>query len=158
VYYRAFRFDTLSYIGRFPEKIEAHWLSMQLHIEYLRSMEDNPTTRAACLQYLRDSLIYFYPEKPHIVRQANQLAAELGEPLGAPELSWKYSWLEMSLGWVVVKPVQTVLRRVRWRLARRLDHLLFRIDARKQPLRSPSPADRAVINSEASALAVKESR
>jgi O-antigen/teichoic acid export membrane protein/glycosyltransferase involved in cell wall biosynthesis len=158
VYYRAFRFDTLSYIGRFPEKIEAHWLSMQLHIEYLRSMEDNPTTRAACLQYLRDSLIYFYPEKPHIVRQANHLAAELGEPLGAPELSWKYSWLEMSLGWVVVKPVQTVLRRVRWRLARRLDHLLFRIDARKQPLRSPSPADRAVINSEASALAVKESR
>ena len=158
VYYRAFRFDSLSYIGRFPEKIEAHWLSMQLHIEYLRSMEDNETTRAACLQYLRDSLIYFYPEKPHIVRQANQLAAELGEPLGAPELSWKYSWLEMSLGWVVVKPVQTVLRRVRWRLTRRLDHLLFRIDARKQPLRTPSPAERTVINSEASALAVKESR
>jgi PST family polysaccharide transporter len=158
VYYRAFRFDSLSYIGRFPEKIEAHWLSMRLHIEYLRSMADNPTARAACLQYLRDSLIYFYPEKPHIVRQANQLAAELGEPLGVPKLSWKYSWLEMSLGWVVVKPVQTVLRRVRWRLARYIDLLLFRIDGRRKPFRSQAAAERNVINSEASALAVKESR
>jgi O-antigen/teichoic acid export membrane protein/glycosyltransferase involved in cell wall biosynthesis len=161
VFYRAFRFDTLSYIGRFPEKIEAHWLSMQLHIEYLRSMDDNPITRSACLQYLRDSLIYFYPEKPHIVRQANQLAVELGEPLGAPELSWKYSWLEMSLGWVVVKPVQAVLRRLRWRMARKLDHVLFQIESRRQQYPEPQPQPRppaSVINGEPGALAVKESR
>jgi O-antigen/teichoic acid export membrane protein/glycosyltransferase involved in cell wall biosynthesis len=158
VYYRAFRFDSLSYIGRFPEKIEAHWLSMQLHIEYLRSIEDTETTRAACLQYLRDSLIYFYPEKPHIVRQANQLATELGEPLGVPELSWKYSWIERLMGWVVVKPVQSVLRRVRWRLAKRLDHLLFRLDSRKRQTPAQPQAAASAINSEASALAVKESR
>ncbi len=159
VYYRAFRFDSLSYIGRFPEKIEAHWLSMQLHIEYLRSMDDNPVTRAACLQYLRDSLIYFYPEKPHIVRQASQLAVELGEPLGVPELSWKYSWLEMSLGWVVVKPVQTVLRRIRWRMVRKLDHVLYRIENRKQQTIQAQPRPSAgVINGESGALAVKESR
>jgi glycosyltransferase involved in cell wall biosynthesis len=158
VFYRAFRFDSLSYIGRFPEKIEAHWLSMQLHIEYLRSMDDNPVTRSACLQYLRDSLIYFYPEKPHIVRQANQLAVELGEPLGAPELSWKYSWLEMSLGWVVVKPVQGVLRRVRWRMARKLDHLLFRIESGRQISLSQPQKAASVIDGEPAELAVKESR
>jgi O-antigen/teichoic acid export membrane protein/glycosyltransferase involved in cell wall biosynthesis len=132
VYYRAFRFDSLSYIGRFPDKIEAHWLSMQLHIKYLRSLLDNARVRAACLQYVRDSLIYFYPEEPHIVRQAEQLAAELGEPLGVPYLSWKYSWIEMSFGWIVAKPVQRSVRRFRWWLTKEIDKLLFRIDNHTQ--------------------------
>src|SRR6266478_2234772 len=76
VYYRAFRFDSLSYIGRFPEKIEAHWLSMQLHIQYLRSLEDSPRVHAACIQYMRDSLIHFYPENSPIVNHAQQIARE----------------------------------------------------------------------------------
>jgi PST family polysaccharide transporter len=132
VYYRAFRFDSLSYIGRFPKKIEAHWISMQLHIKYLRSLGDDEEARAACLQYLRDSLIYFYPEKSNIVQQANRLAIELGQQLGAPYLSWKYAWIEMSFGWVLVKPTQRCLRRVRWRLAKHLDHLLFRLENGKR--------------------------
>ena len=132
VYYRAFQFASLSYIGRFPHKIEAHWASMQLHIRYLRSFGDDQRVRAACLQFLRDSLIYFYPETSHIVREAEELASELGGPLGPPILSWKYSWLEICFGWSAVKPIQNVVRKIRWGLATKLDYLLFRLEERKQ--------------------------
>ena len=158
VYYRAFRFDGLSYIGRFPEKIEAHWLSMQLHIKYLRSLRDDKVTRAACLQYMRDNLIYFYPERSHIVQQADRLAAELGEPLGVPKLSWKYSWIARSFGWVVTKPLQQIARRFRWRLAGKLDLFLFRLEKGTQMFLSQPPAGSDSMRSDLRSFAVKESR
>jgi O-antigen/teichoic acid export membrane protein/glycosyltransferase involved in cell wall biosynthesis len=134
VYYRTFRFDSLSDISRFPKKLSAHWLSMQLHVKYLRSFGDSARVRTACLQFLRDSMLYFYPESSDIVRQANQLAIELGEPLGTPKLSWRYSWVEMFFGWVAVKPVQASLRRFRWLSAKKLDKLLFQMESKKRVL------------------------
>ena len=130
VYYRAFGFDSLSYVGRFPHKIEAHWLSMKLHIQYLRSLEDSPRVHRACMAYLQASLIYFYPDKHDIVQQAEQIAAELGFELGVPDLSWKYSWIEALFGWRLTKPVQQTLRKFRWMLERRLDRALFLIESR----------------------------
>lgn len=130
VYYRAFQFNSLSYVGRFPDKIEAHWLSMQLHIQYLRSLEDSPRVNRACLAFLRDSLIYFYPERRHIVQRAQQMAAEFGYELDAPELPWKYSWIASLLGWQLVKPTQQVLRKIRWTAARHLDKALFMMESR----------------------------
>jgi PST family polysaccharide transporter len=129
VYYRAFRFDGLSYVGRFPQKIEAHWVSMKLHIKYLRSFGDTPEVRSSCLMFLRDSLIYFYPEHTHIIAEARELAMELGEPLGSPVLSWKYGWLERLAGWSMVKPAQRLLRLIRWRTTRRVDYVLYRIES-----------------------------
>lgn len=158
VYYRAFRFNGLSYIDRFPNKIEAHWLSMKLHIKYLRSLGDDATARAASLQYLRDSLIYFYPERPTIVQQVEELALELGEPIGVPNLSWKYAWIEMCFGWVVAKPVQHVLRRWRWRMTSKLDLLLYRIEDRKRAIFSRPQPENPMMKSNLNALAVKESR
>jgi len=128
VYYRAFRFDGLSYVGRFPEKIEAHWVSMKLHIQYLRSFGDTPEIRSSCLRFLSDSLIYFYPERTHIVEEAEKIAVELGGSLGPPPLSWKYVLLERMTGWSMVKPAQRILRRVRWRTTKRVDYLLYRLE------------------------------
>jgi glycosyltransferase involved in cell wall biosynthesis len=130
VYYRAFRFDGLSYIGRFPAKIDAHWKSMQLHIKYLRSYGDDARARAACVQYIRDSLIYFYPESPQIMRQVSELTHELGEPVGPPGLSWKYAWIEKSMGWNATKAAQRTLRRVRWRFEKWIEYALFHLEKR----------------------------
>ena len=102
VYYRAFQFASLSYIGRFPHKIEAHWASMQLHIRYLRSFGDDARVRAACLQFLRDSLIYFYPETSHIVQEAEQLASELGGSLGR-SATFVEVLMARGLVWVVCR-------------------------------------------------------
>jgi glycosyltransferase involved in cell wall biosynthesis len=128
VYYRSFGYDSLGYVGLSMRKCEAHWLSMQLHIKYLRSLEDTPRSRAACMQYLRNCLIYFYPEKSAIVEQTEAIARELGDRLGEPILSWKYVWLKDLFGWEFAKEVQVAMRKVRWRVARKLDGMLFKTE------------------------------
>jgi glycosyltransferase involved in cell wall biosynthesis len=147
VYYRAFRFDGLSYVGRFPEKIEAHWVSMKLHIKYLRSFGDTPEVRSSCIQFLKDSLIYFYPEQDHIIEEAKKLCEELGEPLGAPELPWKYLWVEKIAGWSMVKPMQRMLRRIRWRTTKRVDYLFFQLERLASAISPKSEADPNVVGS-----------
>jgi glycosyltransferase involved in cell wall biosynthesis/peptidoglycan/xylan/chitin deacetylase (PgdA/CDA1 family) len=122
VYYRApgVAFgSSLSYIGVSERKIRAHWISMQLHIHYLLSMEDSQRVRSACLRYLQTCLIYFYPEMPDIVQEVEQLAAQLGGQITPPRLSWKYSWIKAVLGWTHAKRAQAALLKFKWN-ARRL--------------------------------------
>lgn len=130
VLYRSFGYDGLSYIGRSARKCEAHWLSMQLHIRYVRSLEDSPRVRAACLRYLRNCLIYFYPERPDIVEQASQIARDLRGMLGPPCLSWKYAWVKALFGWNRAKGVQISMRRLRWQAEKLLDKTIFQIGNR----------------------------
>lgn len=125
VYYRTFGYDSLGYIGRSNRKVDAHWRSMQLHIMYLRSLEESARVHRACLNYLRNSLIHFYPERPDIVEQAQKLSLEMGEPLGVPELSWKYSWMRSVFGWNVAKRGQIFSRKNRWRFEKMWDRMLF---------------------------------
>ena len=128
VYYRTFGFDNLSYIGNNPRKIEAHWLSMKMHIKYVRSLEDSPRLRRACIKYLQTSLIYFYPERNDIVAEAERMAMELGAPLGVPNLAWKYSWIQRFFGWRLAKPIQRSLRRFRWSVEAHVDKMLSLIE------------------------------
>src|SRR5438067_1580342 len=53
VYYRISPNSRLSYIGRSDRKMEAQWLSMQLNVRYIRSLEDSPRVRKACVNYLQ---------------------------------------------------------------------------------------------------------
>jgi glycosyltransferase involved in cell wall biosynthesis/peptidoglycan/xylan/chitin deacetylase (PgdA/CDA1 family) len=126
VYYRAFQSNTLSFIGRSERKRKAHWLSMQLHISYLRSLEDSERVRASCVKYLRRCLIYFYPEDLDVVKQAEQMAKDLQGELGVPSLSWKYSWVRVAFGWSLAKRVSLLSREFRWSLERAWDKALFR--------------------------------
>ena len=128
VYYRAPWVDTLSYVGRSERKVEAHWRSMQLHIRYIRSLEDSDRVRAACVRYLESCLIYFYPERADIVIQAERLAMELGSQLKPPRLPWKYSWIQALFGWGMAKRIQLFLPSVRWSVERWWDRLLFRLE------------------------------
>jgi glycosyltransferase involved in cell wall biosynthesis len=127
VYYRATP-NSLSYIGRSDRKAIAQWRSMELHIHYLRSLEDSPRVRAACVKYLQNWLLSFYPERQDIVRQAEQLARALEGKLEKPRLSWKYSWIEALFGWGPAKRAQLLLPRIRWSCKRAWDKALFRIE------------------------------
>ena len=89
VYYRASGASSLSYIGRSDRKREAQWHSMELHINYLRSLEDSERVRAACVRYLQTWLVHFYPERFDIVRRAEKRASDLGGRLYEPHGSWK---------------------------------------------------------------------
>src|SRR5205085_3675645 len=86
--------DGLSYVGRSNRKLEALFLSIELHIQHIRALEDSPRVRKACLTYLQRHLFYFYPEMPEIVQRAERLATDLGGTLQTPRLSWKYWWIQ----------------------------------------------------------------
>lgn len=113
VYYRQVRGWSLSYVGRSQRKLDALWGSMQLHIAYLLGLEDSDQTRAACVQYLQNYLITFYPLRPDIVQQMHRRASELGGRLDLPRLPWKYQWIKHLAGWHWAKSAQLLLPQIR---------------------------------------------
>jgi len=121
VFYRGTGTTSLSYIGQSRQKMDAQFQSMELHIRYLRSLEDSDCTRAACVAYLQNSLHLFYPERRDLLEQAECLAADLGGHLAVPRFSWKYAWIEALCGPMQAKRAQTRLRKLKWSLARRWD-------------------------------------
>lgn len=127
VYYRASGSASLSYVGNSDRKREAQWISMQLHIRYLRSLEDSEIVRAACVKFLQNWIAYFYPERLDIFRQAQAMSNDLGGQLEIPRLSWKYSWIKALFGWRLARRAQLFLPNVRWSLVRFWDKMLFRI-------------------------------
>jgi glycosyltransferase involved in cell wall biosynthesis len=120
--------DTVSYIGRSQKKLDSQFLSIKLHIGYLRSLEDSERSRAACRALLQRSLILFYPERTDIVQEMQLIAATLGAPLEAPRLSFKYECIRRLAGWTAVKEAQLVLPKLRENLNRTWDRALFRLE------------------------------
>jgi len=130
IYYRESGSSSLSYIGNSNRKLEAQWLSMQLHIGYLRSLVDDQRSRAACVTYIQNWMFFFYPERLDIFRQAEELARSLGGELTIPALSWKYSWLDTVFNHSLAKRAQVVLPRIKWSVIRCLDKTLFQFENR----------------------------
>jgi glycosyltransferase involved in cell wall biosynthesis len=129
VFYRMSGFDRVSYIGRSERKIESLFLAMQLHIDYIRSLEDSERVRKACVQYLQTWLQHFYPDRLDIVRKAEQLAATLDGHLEVPRFSWKYAWIQKIFGWPLAKRVSILMPRYKWSVIRSWDRLLSRFDS-----------------------------
>jgi hypothetical protein len=128
VFYRASGIGALSYIAGSSRKIEAQFASMQMHIGYLRSLEDSPRVRSACVRYLQNWLSAFYPERPDIVSRAERLAVDLGGRLEPPGFSWKYAWIRTVAGPDLAKRAQVLSRRARWSVSRSMDKALFRAE------------------------------
>ncbi len=131
VYYRLPGPSNLSYIGHSDRKMDAQWCSMELHIRYIRSLEDSERVRSACVTYLQNWSYFFYPHRPDIVRRAEEMAASLGGKLQPPPLSWKYSWIAALWGRQKARRAQVILPHIKWSLIRRWDKMLFRIEGRK---------------------------
>ncbi len=141
VYYRASGAGSLSYIGNSNRKREAQWRSMQLHIGYLRSLEDAPRVRAACVKYIENWLTFFYPERPDLIEEMQAVARELGGGLEMPRLPWKYSWIKPVFGLQLARRAQIRLPQLKWALLRFHDRLLFRMSRRRIPSIPVSPTN-----------------
>ena len=124
VYYRVSGHTSVSYVGQSQRKLDAQWVSMQLHIQYLRSVDDSDRARDACAHYLEHWLPYFYPDRQDVIDQAGALAQSLGRRLRPPRVSWKYSVLAALLGSRLATPTQHAVRRVRSSIARAWDRAL----------------------------------
>jgi glycosyltransferase involved in cell wall biosynthesis len=127
VYYRASGGGSLSHIGASKAKQDAQWHSMKLHIGYLRSLENSPRTRAACVSYIQNWLVFFYPDRRDLIEQMQRAAQELGGELQTPHLSWKYSWIEFLFGERLGRRAQFALPRFKGSVLRLWDRLLFRL-------------------------------
>jgi glycosyltransferase involved in cell wall biosynthesis len=132
VYYRASGSSSLSYIGHSERKMVAQWRSMEMHIDYLLSLEDSPRTRDACVKYINNWLMFFYPERLDLVQLAKEKAVELGGQLERPQFSWKYSWIDALFGRRLAKRAQVFFPGIRWSLQRSWDKALYRMDKREQ--------------------------
>jgi GT2 family glycosyltransferase len=130
VYYRSSGASSLSYIGHSERKMVAQWLSMELHIHYIRSREDSDRVRDACVTYLQNCLVSFYPDQPDLVKKCEEMAESFGEVIHPPTLSWKYSWIAALFGRRQARRAQIVLPRIKWSLIERWDKLLFQIEGR----------------------------
>src|SRR5260370_7022001 len=124
-FYRASGSGSLSNLDESEQKLASLFLSMQLQVGYLRSLEDSERVRAACLSYLQTWFIHFYPERLALVKQLQQLAATLDGQLEVPQLSWKYSWMRKVLGWTLTKRFRRHYNRLKSLGTRAWDKMLF---------------------------------
>lgn len=127
-YYRRSGSTSVTHIGRSNKKLESQFISMQLHVAYLRSLEDSERTRSACLSYLQTRFPNFFPQRPELVRELEKLAESLGGQLQLPKLSWKYLWIQKLFGWALAKEVQLVMRTSREDLGRLLEGISLRLE------------------------------
>jgi glycosyltransferase involved in cell wall biosynthesis len=133
-YYRTLGLRSLSKVDGSNKKLESLWLSMQLHIRYLRSLEDSERARSACVTYLQNWLKYFYPDRLDIVEQAEKMAASLGGRLDFPRLRWKYDWIRPILGYELARRAQFLLPEIRSSIASSWDKALFCLERRSSLL------------------------
>lgn len=122
----------VSYIGRSNKKKDAMFISIQAHIQYLRSLEESERVRKACLVYMENWLDHFYPERPDIVDGLQSLAAQLGGHLEPPRLRRKYAWMRHLIGFGAAKRVQTVLPDLKSSVIRTWDKAMYTIGTRNE--------------------------
>ncbi len=128
IFYRVSGPGSVSDFDQSEEKLASLFLSMQLHVQYLRSLEDSERIRAACLSYLQRRFFRFYPEHKRFVDELQQLAGTLGGRLENPRLPWKYSWMPKILGWTRTKRVRQHYNQAKWFVIRLWDKALFCLD------------------------------
>lgn len=128
VYYRSVGDNRLSYIGKSDKKLEAQFMSMRLHIGYLRSLEDSERTRRACITYLQKYMFDFCPERPDIVAEMEHLARELGGKLEPPQSLRKYAWIQRLFGWPAAKRAHFFFPRVKHSAIKAWDRAMVRFD------------------------------
>jgi glycosyltransferase involved in cell wall biosynthesis len=128
IFYRVLRPGSVSDFDQSEEKLASLFLSMQLHVQYLRSLEDSERTRTACLSYLQRRSFRFYPEHKRLFDELQQLAATLGGRLEIPLLPWKYSFMQKLFGWTLTKGVRHYYNRSKSFVMRCFDKTLFRLE------------------------------
>ena len=128
IYYRVTGSNRVSYIGNSDTKRSSLVRSMKLHIQYLRSLEDSDRVRTACLLYLQNWYHNFYPDRPDLVVELQEIAAELGGCLEEPRLRWKYAWMKPVFGWKTAKWAQTALPQLKASCMRKCDKVMYRLE------------------------------
>jgi glycosyltransferase involved in cell wall biosynthesis len=132
VFYRVTSSTRVSHIGNSDKKKDSLLRSMKLHVQYLRSLENSERVRKACLAYLQTWYHNFYPERPDIVGELQNMATQLQGHLEEPRLRWKYAWMKPVFGWKAAKWAQTVLPQLKASCERHYDKAIYHLEAGRE--------------------------
>jgi glycosyltransferase involved in cell wall biosynthesis len=132
IFYRVGPSGRVSYIGNSDLKKDSLLLSLKLHIQYLRSLEESERVRKVCVRYLENWFGAFYPERPDIVAELEALAVQLGGRLKPPSLCWKYAWLESLCGRKAAKSTQHYFTNLKATWLRRIDKAIDEFEVRRR--------------------------
>jgi hypothetical protein len=141
IFYRATGMGSISYIGTSNKKKDSLLLSMELQIQYLRSIEESERVRKACLIYLQNWYGSFCPERPDLMAEMQRLAAELQGHLEEPRLRSKYAWMKPVFGSGTAKWAQMAVPQIKASCLRSLDKAMYRLETRGAPLAMPPAMD-----------------
>jgi glycosyltransferase involved in cell wall biosynthesis len=130
VFYRQPGFGRLSSIDQSDKKLESQFLSMRLHVDYLRSLEESERVRAASVTYLQTWFVWFFEERPDLALELEHLAAALDGRLEVPILPWKYLWIQKLFGWTVAKRARQYWNQYKSSVMRSWDKALFHLECR----------------------------
>jgi glycosyltransferase involved in cell wall biosynthesis len=125
VYYRDTSSSRVSHVGASDKKKDALLLSMKLHIRYLRSLEESERVDKACLNYLQNFYVDFYPERPDLMAELEALAGEAGGQLEEPHLRWKFAWMKPIIGFKAAKRAEMTLPQLKGSLLRKWDRAMY---------------------------------
>jgi len=89
---------SLSYVGSCSRKMDSQFLSMKLQFGHVRAREDSERIRLACLAYLKQVILYFFPDRPDLVAEVQKLAVQIGGEIEQPDLPLKYYLLKALFG------------------------------------------------------------
>jgi glycosyltransferase involved in cell wall biosynthesis len=134
IYYRRSGSGSISFIGNSNQKKESLVISMKLHINYLLSLEESERTRAACVKYLQNWFHFYYLQRSDLAAELEALAASLGGRLEPPKLSWKYAWIQKTLGWQTATAMQMNYNKLKGKIFRTCDKVAFRLEGTRHPL------------------------
>jgi|HubBroStandDraft_4_1064222.scaffolds.fasta_scaffold15545_2 glycosyltransferase involved in cell wall biosynthesis len=130
VFYRITPSNRWSFVGTSEKKKEALLLSMKLHVQYLRSLEESERVRKACLTYMQTWYYNFYPDRPDLMAELQELAAQLHGHLEVPSLRWKYAWMKPIFGLKIANRAQMMLPQLKASMLRSWDKAMYRLETR----------------------------
>lgn len=130
VFYRVSGSNRISYIGNSNKKKDSLIVSMKWHIRYLRSLEESDRVRKACLTYMQTWYEHFYPDRPDLMAELQNLANELHGQLEIPRLRRKYAWMRPVIGLKAAKSAQVAFPELKVYFVRRWDKAMFQIENR----------------------------
>ena len=140
IFYRITSSNRLSWIGASDRKKDAMLVSMKLHVQYLRSLQESEPVRnvTSTAPYMQNWLHNFYPERPDIVAELQDLATQLQGRLDVPSLRWKYAWMKPIFGWKAAKKAQMALPQLKASLVGRWDKATVYVGNPRKPRLSSS--------------------
>jgi hypothetical protein len=98
---------------------------------HFRALEDSERSRKACITFLRNRLIYYYPEHQEMLKEIYALAEELGGTLSTPPLLPQYEIVRALFGWDAAKKSRDFFGGTKQQFSRCFDRLIQCLSRRR---------------------------